>query len=397
VAPARKPRIALVWAQFASYHVDRCEAVARRLAGRAEVLGVEVATTSADYAWAPSGEIAGARKLVLFPGQSFDAVSPWSRYRAMLRAVRGCDMVCIGLGYGDPDAILLSWTLRLIGKRVVVLSESKFDDVARNVWFEALKALLLSCYNAAIVGGARHLAYFRFLGFRRRPVLVGYDGVGTERVRREAGATGPEAAPWAGRPFIFVGRFVEKKNLFALIDGYRAYSAQDSSPRELVLAGSGPLEAALKDHAERSGLAGHVRFTGFLSSAEVSRLMASALALMLVSGEEQWGLVVNEALSLGLPVIVSTAVGARDALVRNLINGFVVEPNSPEGVAAAMAMLASDEGLWSRMSAASRARAPLGDCERLADAVELLFDPANAAAAGARHREFLQDLEPSTR
>jgi len=392
VAPARMRKVAFVWAQFASYHVDRCEAVARRLAGKAQVVAVEVATTSADYAWEASGDVAGARKMVLFPGESFDAVPPWRRFRAILRAVRGCDMVCVGLGYGDRDAILLSWTLRLLGIRVVVLSESKFDDIQRNVWFEAAKALLLSCYSAAIVGGTRHLAYFRFLGFRRRPVMLGYDCVGMDRVRREAAVLGL-APEWSQRPFVYVGRFVSKKNLHALLDGYAAYSARGPQPvRPLVMAGSGPLEQELREHATRLGIDDLVRFTGFLTAAEVSRLMAGALALVLVSSEEQWGLVVNEAAALGLPVIVSTAVGARDLLVRNLVNGFVVEPRSHAGMAHAMAMLASDEALWTAMSAASHECSWMGDTERFADAIDRLLD-YSAPEAPPMASNSLQVLE----
>ena len=47
------PTIGLLWAQFAPYHIDRCEAVAERLAGKAEVLAVEVATGSAIYGPGP--------------------------------------------------------------------------------------------------------------------------------------------------------------------------------------------------------------------------------------------------------------------------------------------------------------------------------------------------------
>lgn len=393
VVTAGQPAIALIWAQFAAYHVDRCEAVGRRLGSRAEVLGVEVATTSDTYAWEPSGAIAAARKITLFPGKSYDAVPAWQRFRAMFRVVRGCRMVCLGIGYGSADAILLSWALRLSGVRVIALSESKFDDKPRNVWFEAAKSLVLGGYSAAIVGAGRHRAYFRFLGFRNRPVLVGYDGVGVERIRREGLAANRESPAWEERPYVFVGRFVDKKNLFTLLDGYAAYLHEASDPRDLVLAGSGPLEKALREHAGALGVAGKVRFTGFLPAAAVSRLLADALALVLVSSEEQWGLVINEALSLGLPVIASTAVGARDVLVRNLVNGFVIEPQSAESLAEAMRLLASDEARWRRMSAASNERAWLGDADRLADAIEFLFDPP-ATEAAARIGASIEQLEP---
>ena len=110
-------------------------------------------------------------------------------------------------------------------------------------------------------------------------------------------------------------------------------------------------------------------------------MLAKSLALVLVSREEQWGLVVNEALAFGLPVIISPAVGSGDVLVRNLFNGFVIENGSTDGLAQAMTILSGNEKDWQRMGQASRARAWLGDTERLADAVELLLDPGAAGAA----------------
>jgi L-malate glycosyltransferase len=376
---ARKPRIAILFAQFSAYHIDRCEAVAQRLADQAEVLAVEVATTSALYPWDPSGKVPGANKITLFPSLSFDSVGKLRRFWAQLRALWRCDWVFIGVGYNEPDIILLSWVLRLLGVRVVVLSESKFDDFPRNVWFEASKALLLAPYVGAIVGAQRQIAYFRFLGFRGRPVLPGYDTVGVQRLRTMGAKNGASTA-WADRHFLFVGRFVTKKNLFELLDGYAAYRAQGGTNlRRLVLAGGGPDEAALRAYVAELGLSEAVGFPGFLGPEDVARLMARSLALVLPSNEEQWGLVVNEALAFGLPVIVSNAVGSRDLLVRNLINGYVVEPGAVDGLAAAMQALAADPAAWQAMSDASHERAGLGDTARLADAVESLITTNSAA------------------
>jgi len=108
--------------------------------------------------------------------------------------------------------------------------------------------------------------------------------------------------------------------------------------------------------------------------------LAGAIALVLVSREEQWGLVVNEALAVDLPVIVSDEVGARDLLVRNFQNGFVVESCSPESIGAAMLRIGSDADLRESMARHSRERAWMGDADRLADALEVLLFPGSADA-----------------
>lgn len=382
--------VALVWTQFAAYHMDRCEAVGRRLQGRARVLAVEVATTSSVYAWEPSGEIAGTNKLTLFPGAAYEQIPPLRRFRRQFAALRRCDVVFTGVSPAEPDMIALSWLLRLWGVRVIALNESKFDDMQRSARFELMKSMVLAAYRGAIVGATRHVAYYRFLGFKRRRVLPGADGVGVDRIRAEAASAAP--GPFTQRPFLYVGRFVAKKNLLTLVDGYARYVTQAGpGARTLVLAGSGELEPALRARVAELGLGDRVSFPGFLRAEEVSRKLAEAVALLLVSSEEQWGLVVNEALAAGIPVIVSDQVGSRDALVRNLVNGFTVPPHSVEAIAAAMLAMTRDEAQWQAMAQASRDKAWLGDAERFADAVELMIDPS-AEPAASRIQLFAEEM-----
>jgi glycosyltransferase involved in cell wall biosynthesis len=372
-----------VWAQFAAYHVDRCEAVARRLAGRAEVIAVEIASSSRTYAWEPSADTAGARKVTLFPGMVYEAIPLMRRVFALWWAIKDCDWAMIGVSYADPTIVLLAPLLRMSGVRLIVFSESKHDDRPRRSLLEFVKRAGLSLYHGAIVGGPRHIAYFRQLGFRRRPLLPGYDGVGLDRVRREAGGVlAPDGAAFEDRSFVFVGRFVDKKNLPRLIEAYAIYAREaGSAARRLVLAGSGEEEAMLRRRIAELGLADLVELPGFLPAQDVSRLLSQALALVLVSREEQWGLVVNEALALGLPVVVSKEVGSRDLLVADGVNGRVVESASPEQIAEALACIAADEDRWRQMVGASHERAWLGDADRLADAVEAMVFPGNAEAA----------------
>lgn len=368
-ASGKLPQVAILFSQFAAYHVDRIEAVARRLAGRAQVLGVEMATTSRTYAWEPARGIEAARHVTLFPGETYEDIGWRKRFAAARAAVAGADMVCIGVPCSEPDMLALSWRLAATGRRPVLMSESKFDDAPRVLWRERAKANLLRPYRAAIVGGPRQRDYLRFLGFGSRPVLPGYDTIGNARILRQAGIP---SRPWGARDFLFVGRFVEKKNLPTLLAAYARYRQLSAAPpRRLVLAGDGELAETLKAQAGEG-----VVFTGFLRAEDVARRTGNALALCLVSLVEQWGLVVNEAAALGVPAIVSTPVGARDLLVRSGVAGFVVEPRSAEGIARAMLALAGDQAEWQRHSDACLTRAPLGDTDRFADAVEALMFPS---------------------
>lgn len=391
------PAVGLVWAQFAAYHVDRLEAVGQRLAGRAEVLAVEVAARSRVYAWEPSRAVAATRKVRLFAQQEFEDIAPLRRWWAAFRLLRRCDTVFVGLPYGEPDALLLAWTLRACGVRVVMMTASKWDDRPRRIAKELGKALLLGAFGAALVGGARQRAYVRFLGFVRRPVLCGYNTVSVLRVQAQAAAGNAALPPpsFAERPFVFVGRFVAKKQLDLLLTAYAGYACRaGAGAHRLEMIGSGEQEPQLRRQAEQLGIAALIDWAGFLDAPEVAARLARGLALILISREEQWGLAINEALAVGLPVIASAQVGAREALVGNLDNGWVVEPGSLDGLVAALAAIAADEAGWSAMSQAAHRRAWLGDSERFADAVEILCFPGDCAAARDRHERFEAAILP---
>ena len=76
----RRPNIVLLWTQFAAYHVDRCEALARRFDGRADIVAIEMASRSQQYAWQPSAQIAGCNKLTLFGDARLEDISSWRRF-----------------------------------------------------------------------------------------------------------------------------------------------------------------------------------------------------------------------------------------------------------------------------------------------------------------------------
>lgn len=393
--PDKQPTIALIWAQFSAYHVDRLQAVGRQLAGRAKVYSVEVCSKSAVYAWAPSNEVKGTDKLRLFEDVRYEDVHFLKRWAAMFRATRKCDTVYIGIGYNEPDALLLALTLRLVGVRVIMMTASKWDDRPRKSTFELIKMLLLSPFSGALVGGARQMSYVRFLGFRQRPVLPGYNTVDVERIRSQAQSiTGGTAPRFEDRAFIYVGRFVPKKLLHHTLNAYAGYVREAGpNPHRLMMIGSGELEQQLRAQSETLGIAHLVDWPGFLDAPDVAARLAQGLALILISQEEQWGLVINEALAVGLPVIASTQIGAREALVRNLENGFVVEPGSEDGLTRAMLSTAESEARWTKLSTAAADRAWLGDAQRFADAVELLTFPDSPETA-ARHARFKDAISP---
>jgi len=364
--------VLLFWGQFGPYHYDRCRALAESFKDEIPVIGVEIAERSATYDWDPALEEQGCRKETLFPGLYYEETSAIKRFfRLHQCCVRNKASHIFLCHYEQPEYFLVAIILRLAGKRIYVMQASKFDDKPRSIWRELLKRLFYLPYCGALVGGRRTKDYVRFLGVPEKHQAEGYDTVSISRIRRMAlGDKNKSDVPYSERHFTVVARFVEKKNLPLVLDAYRRYRREaGKSVRELVICGSGPLEGKLKAIGE--GLDG-VQFAGFLQTKAVAQVLGSTLALILPSTEEQWGLVVNEALAVGVPVLVSDAIGARDTLVRSAVNGYLFEPDNAEGLARLMQHIAGDEEDWRRLSDGANRFAHLGDVARFAEGVREL-------------------------
>lgn len=366
------PAIGVTWSQFGDYHMDRLEALGAAMPD-ARVVGIELAPRSSTYDWPPSGPGRAFEKITLFadPQADADHLPTLKLARRLSGAIRRARITHLFVaGYEQPSHFLAAWVARLSGVRVFVMLDSKWDDKPRRLRLEIVKRVLMMPYHGGLVSGRRAGEYLRFLGLRRRPVAIGYDVVSLDRMRRLCDAPPP---PWKARAFVAVARLVPKKNILTLLRGYARYRAlAGDDARPLRLCGSGPEAAMLADEATALGIAPHVHFLGWSSQEVIAGELAGGLALLLPSQEEQWGLVVNEALAFGLPVVVSDNVGARDVLVRNLSNGFVLDPYDIDGWAEAMRMLGDDEAMWQRFAARSAALSAHGDVSAFVAGVQSL-------------------------
>jgi glycosyltransferase involved in cell wall biosynthesis len=92
---------------------------------------------------------------------------------------------------------------------------------------------------------------------------------------------------------------------------------------------------------------GRVTYTGQVDRPAVQRLYADSDVLVLPSRYEVWGLVINEALEHGLPVVATQAVGAVDDLVVDDLNGYITRTGDTDELGEAMARIAEwDELRW---------------------------------------------------
>jgi glycosyltransferase involved in cell wall biosynthesis len=188
----------------------------------------------------------------------------------------------------------------------------------------------------------------------------------------EFGATVEPRRLGEGFELLFVGRLEREKGIDVLIEAWRL--ARLPAGARLVLAGRG----ALNPNAPG------VEALGAVPRDQLPALYAGADALVLPSIRtatflEPWGLVVNEAMHQGTPVIASDAVGAvAGGLVRDGRNGLVVPAGDARALATRIEALAADQGLRERLGAAAR-----DDVQPYSEAAWVAGMQAALAAVGA--------------
>jgi glycosyltransferase involved in cell wall biosynthesis len=226
-------------------------------------------------------------------------------------------------------------------KPSVLLSESKVDDASRYRWREYIKRLIIKAYKSALVGGQPQKRYLLTLGKSPESIFTGYNVVGNDTFH--PGKIRQLASPIPKPYFLTVNRFVPKKNLLLLLDAYADYrQIAGENAQDLVLSGDGPLRTLLEQKIQDLGIQDVVHLPGFLQQQELLPYFAHASCFIHTSTQEQWGLVVNEAMSSGLPVIVSNRCGCFEDLVIEGANGFGFDPENPQQLTELMVKMSSD-------------------------------------------------------
>lgn len=354
-------RVAILFDNFGPYHLARLKAAS----GVCDVLAVEFGSSSAEYDW-KSSEAAGLKRVALNDrGSSRDL--PIDEFQKRLFHVLDeyQPEVVVVPGWGYRGALMaLRWGL-LRRIPVICMSESTQWDEVRNPIKEWIKHRIIALFSSALVGGSPHRAYMVELGMPADRIFLGYDAVDNRFFAEKSEELEARSWEWGykNKPyFLSSARFIEKKNLPRLIRAfarYRKLSTLDSQPStitkpwDLLLLGDGHLRPELEKLRSHLGLEDCVQMPGFKQYEELPAYYALAGAFIHASTTEQWGLVVNEAMASGLPVLVSNRCGCAADLVKEGENGWTFDPTNEEQIADLMLRIASDEDARERMGARS--------------------------------------------
>ena len=153
--------------------------------------------------------------------------------------------------------------------------------------------------------------------------------------------------------FVFVGRCIAIKNLEFLIDGF-AEAKRQRPEISLCIVGDGTSQPKLKEKIEKDDLVGGVEFAGTQTGENLAQFYRQSDCFVLVSNYESFGIVVLEAMSSGLPVILSN-VGNLPSFVDKYQAGTLVEPDNKAELAKAMIWYADNPQERIRVGSSNRA------------------------------------------
>jgi glycosyltransferase involved in cell wall biosynthesis len=212
--------------------------------------------------------------------------------------------------------------------------------------------------DAVVVSGTRCREYHRRLGLAENKMFFS-----PQSTVDHHSLMGPDEAARASRAeertvtILYFSRIVRYKGLDVLL---RAFAGLVVSHPEahLLIVGEGPFRKDC-ERLRDEGRIPHARFLGSVPNEEAWRYYRQADIFVLpCSGQDQpeaWGLVVNEALSMSLPVVTTEAVGCVPELVQDGRNGYVVAPGDPEALGQALRRLVEDRLCREQMGKESRA------------------------------------------
>lgn len=267
----------------------------------------------------------------------------------------------------NPDIIISAgWDLfsyqtaffysKFAGKKYILWSGStQYEPSWRRTLAFPLVKLMVKGSDAYLAYGTRAKEYLISLGAKPKKIFVAHNTTNVKffskevnlwrkkkaRVKKELGIK-------TSRVILYVGQLIERKGVNYLIEAFREIKREDNDT-SLLIVGYGKLETKLRLYVKKERI-NDIIFAGGVEWEKTPKYYAVSDVLVTPSLEEVWGLVLNEAMSAGLPIVATDVAGSAPDLIKDGVNGFIVKPGSSEEISKALLKILTDKNLRKQMS-----------------------------------------------
>ena len=378
-----RPSITLIvhWSYFGPFHLARLNTAFNEMkSAGVTVMGMEMTSQKAIFSWEQDNKPTAFDRYVVLPGQVFERVPPLRMWRGMMSILDRVNPHAVAInGYSYYDAWSALVWCKLHRRRAILMSDSKSDDAPRSAWKERLKQSIVHQFDSALCAGKSSRKYLEQLGMQPEKIFEGLDAIdndlfwrGAEHARQNPSSY--HSLPGLDSPepfFLAAARFIKRKNLDGLLQAYAQYrrrsatAGQKSKPWRLVILGDGVERSTLEHLIDAEGING-VSLPGFFQIDELPAYYGLADVFIHPAHQDTWGLVVNEAMAAGLPVLTSKRAGCAPDLVDEGQNGFTFSPEDTNYLTDLMVLMSSGQVDLKAMGQASRDRISQWGPERFA-------------------------------
>lgn len=262
----------------------------------------------------------------------------------------------VAFGWTMPNSIM-AWMIRRAQRRPIVLWDTSIphpSGTLKNMMMPGVRRYFRA-FDGYLASSTLCADYMVWNGASRDRVVLLPQAIDNEffGARAESATAERETLKrdldLAGRRVVlYVGQFTERKGMLPLLDAFRTVAASNPNAA-LLMVGNGPLKQELMRRRDAFGLNDRIVIIDFVQKPELPRYYAAADVFVLPSYYDTYGVVVNEAMACGLPIVTSDHVGAAHDLVQEGVNGMIVPAGDANALAGALERLLQDEPLCRAM------------------------------------------------
>lgn len=322
-------KVTIIHTDFRIYWPSRLEALSVYLERKFISLDIiEIAGKGTPYEFAGKSNESKLNWHILFSEEKMENINSYSiqkKLYALLDKINP-DILLSGAIAFPSGALSVAWAMKH-KKKIICFDDAKIESVKRSRFVNFIKQQIYNGVYAMLYPSPDWDETGKFWNFKKEQLFYGIDVVDNSFWENDIIYSVSKSK---GLPYLLaVGRQIPKKNFILIAEAYNLYYKRyKEKAYPILFVGEGPEHNKLQCFIQDNNLTSKAKLLPFLSQMDLKSIYHNAAALIIASNkEETWGLVINEAMACGLPIIASNQCGATNTLVKDKINGYVFAPD----------------------------------------------------------------------